>query len=50
VASFLEGGIDAGKREGVKGWPWGSGSHTNMVMAILHRKGGFQGFPLKMFG
>ena len=26
--AFLEGGIDAGKGGLVKGWRWGSGSHT----------------------
>ena len=35
-----QGGMDAG-RGVVKGWPWGSGSHTNMVVALLNWKGGY---------
>ena len=32
----------------MKGWPWGSGSHTNTVVAILHWKGGMALSPEKL--
>jgi len=40
--------MDAGMGAGgvVNGWPWGSVSHTNTVVALLHWKGVW-GSPLK---
>ena len=32
----------------MKGWPWGSGSHINTVVAILHWKGGLGLSPEKV--
>jgi len=38
ATALLEGGMDTGGGV-VKGWPWGNGSYTNTVMALLHWKG-----------
>ena len=32
----------------VKGWPWGSGSHTNKVVALLHSKRVYEISPPKV--
>ena len=36
IAAVLPEGCMDARGEVVKGWPWGSGSHTNTVVAFLH--------------